>query len=532
MDVKTASAVFPYLRSCKKESEKAIDGQVQGEIPRWLKGCLIRIGSGLLDVGPDRFNHVFDGLALMHKFTFEDGKVTYQNRFLRSDSYTMNMKANRIVSSEFGTRGVPDPCKTIFQRFFSLFNLENLTDNDLVNVILYADEPYACSESNCIWKIDPDTLESLEKVYLNRHVPVNAAIAHSHEDTDGTVYNIGSTFSLNCSYNILKFPPKENKEDKPFQNSSVVCKIPSSKYLAVSYHHSFAMSENYFVFVEQPLYLSVPKMAWAHFVAGTFADSLYWDPKTPTRFHVVRRSDMKLLDTVYISKPFFVFHHINMYEEDSHLKVDLCAYDDGEVVKSLYVKALEEMFSNPKNAARGPFVSKVERFVLPLNVGSDKAGDVNLVSLPNTEAKAFKNPDGRINLVPEVLTGSQSWSAELPRINYDFNGKKYRYSYSVGRQDAMKRTHLIKVDAVNKTVIHWSEAAAIPSEPVFISDPDSKEKSEDSGVILASLLFQNDETKVSMVVLDAKSMKEIGRVTFKTESSVPADFHGTFIPKE
>ncbi|KFM61270.1 Beta,beta-carotene 9',10'-oxygenase, partial [Stegodyphus mimosarum] len=66
MESVSASAVFPYLRSCKKECDQAIDGELKGEIPRWLKGCLIRIGSGLLEVGEDRFNHVFDGLALMH----------------------------------------------------------------------------------------------------------------------------------------------------------------------------------------------------------------------------------------------------------------------------------------------------------------------------------------------------------------------------------------------------------------------------------------------------------------------------------
>ncbi|GFT71054.1 beta,beta-carotene 9',10'-oxygenase [Nephila pilipes] len=531
MDAISASAIFPYLRSCKIETEKAVDGQVQGEIPKWLKGSLIRIGSGLLEVGPDRYNHVFDGLAMMHKFAFQDGKVTYQNRFLRSDSYTSNMKANRIVTSEFATPGVPDPCKTIFQRFFSLFNLENMTDNDLVNVILYADEAYACSETNCIWKIDPDTLDSLQKVYLNRYVPVNAAIAHSHEDTDGTVYNVGSTYGLSASYNILKFPPKENKEDNAFQNASVVCKIPSAKLLSVSYHHSFAMSENYFVFVEQPLYLYIPKMAWAHFIAGAYADAMYWDESSPTRFHVVRRSDSQLLKTTYISKAFFVFHHVNMYEEDNNLVVDMCCYEEGEVIKTLYVKALEETFSNPKNKTQ-PFASKVKRYVLPLCVEGDKAADQNLVSLSNTDATAHKQPDGSIYLNPEILTGSESWSAELPRINYDFNGRNYRYSYCMARNNTLQRTHLIKVDAANKTVIPWSEEGAIPSEPVFISEPDVEKPSEDSGVILASLLYRNDETKVSMLVLDAKSMKEIGRVTYKTESSVPADFHGTFIPKK
>ena len=44
------------------------------------------------------------------------GRVTYQSRYLRSETYRRNMAANRIVVSELGTAAYPDPCKTIFQR--------------------------------------------------------------------------------------------------------------------------------------------------------------------------------------------------------------------------------------------------------------------------------------------------------------------------------------------------------------------------------------------------------------------------------
>ena len=49
-------------------------------------------------------------------FITTTGGVTYQSRYLRSDTYRRNMAANRIVVSEFGTAAYPDPCKTIFQR--------------------------------------------------------------------------------------------------------------------------------------------------------------------------------------------------------------------------------------------------------------------------------------------------------------------------------------------------------------------------------------------------------------------------------
>lgn len=70
-----------------------------------------------------RYVHWFDGMALMHRFHICEGNVTYSSRFLRSDSYVRNSDKNRIVISEFGTIAMPDPCKNIFARFFSYFQI-------------------------------------------------------------------------------------------------------------------------------------------------------------------------------------------------------------------------------------------------------------------------------------------------------------------------------------------------------------------------------------------------------------------------
>lgn len=70
-----------------------------------------------------RFNHWFDGMALLHQFEIEDGAVKYRSKFLRSDSYTANSENNRIMISEFGTLAMPDPCKSVFERFMSKFEV-------------------------------------------------------------------------------------------------------------------------------------------------------------------------------------------------------------------------------------------------------------------------------------------------------------------------------------------------------------------------------------------------------------------------
>jgi hypothetical protein len=105
-----------WLRSCEQEIIDPVEGVVSGEIPSWINGSLLRNGPGSIKVGDMTYNHLFDAAALLHRFNVADGKVTYQCRFLQSDSYKKNLAANRIVVSEFGTALAPDPCQSIFER--------------------------------------------------------------------------------------------------------------------------------------------------------------------------------------------------------------------------------------------------------------------------------------------------------------------------------------------------------------------------------------------------------------------------------
>lgn len=119
-----------------------------------------------------------------------------------------------------------------------------VTDNALVNVYPVGEDYYACTETNFITKINPDTLETIKQVGfgnqlltqgsltslptsltlipdrqclptlrpqvdLCKYVSVNGATAHPHVENDGTVYNIGNCFGKNFSlaYNIIRIPP-------------------------------------------------------------------------------------------------------------------------------------------------------------------------------------------------------------------------------------------------------------------------------------------------------------------------------------
>ena len=106
---------------------------IEGALPSWLTGSLIRTGPAKFEVGEQSYQHWFDGLAMLHCFSLQNGGVTYSNRFLHSQSYREAMDSGRIARGEFMT----DPCRTLFGRVMSFFN-PKLTDNGCVNVSVLA----------------------------------------------------------------------------------------------------------------------------------------------------------------------------------------------------------------------------------------------------------------------------------------------------------------------------------------------------------------------------------------------------------
>uniref|UniRef100_A0A3B3SDF7 Retinoid isomerohydrolase n=1 Tax=Paramormyrops kingsleyae TaxID=1676925 RepID=A0A3B3SDF7_9TELE len=88
-----------------------IPTQVTGQ----LGGGLLRLDPGLFEVGGgEPLPHLVDRQALMNKFDFKNGKVTYNCKFLGTDAYSHVMTENWVVMTEFGTVADPDPCKNIF----------------------------------------------------------------------------------------------------------------------------------------------------------------------------------------------------------------------------------------------------------------------------------------------------------------------------------------------------------------------------------------------------------------------------------
>ncbi|XP_042293434.1 beta,beta-carotene 15,15'-dioxygenase isoform X2 [Sceloporus undulatus] len=424
----------------------------------------------------------------------------------------------------------PDPCKNIFAKAFCYLShtIPEFTDNCLINIMRNGEDFYATSEVNFIRKINPRTLETLEKVDYAKYVAVNLATAHPHYDSAGNVLNMGTSIvdKGKTKYVIFKIPAsvpvcEKKKKKSCLKHLEVMCTIPSRSLLHPSYYHSFGLSENYIIFVEQPFKLDILKMATAYIRGVNWASCLVFHKDDKTWIHLIDRKTKKVTSTKFYTDAMVLFHHVNAYEEDDHVVFDVISYTDNSLYQMFYLKNLG---SNFENNVKLTAIPTCKRFVLPLQCDKDTEVGSNLVRLPSTTATAMKERDGSIYCQPEILCEG----IELPRINYDYNGKKYRYIFAAEVKWSPVPTQVVKFDVLTKERLHWEEEHCWPAEPIFVPSPNAKE--EDDGIILSTIVTSDPKKLPFLLILDAKTFKEIARATVNVELHL--DLHGCFIPQK
>jgi len=474
MDVSTETVVRPpYAKGFETlETEVELDSlPVEGQIPEWLTGTLLRNGPAKFEAGDRKLKHWFDGYAMLHRFSFGGGHVSYANRFLQSKAYraALNGKASY---GEFAT----DPCRSIFKRAATLFRPQ-ITDNCNVNLTRLGDEYIAMTETPLPIAFDPDTLETLGYSFK---APGIHATAHPHHDpARGELVAYVTHFGLRSEYRVFA------QRDRATQR-----RIAAKHVAEPSYMHSFALTERYavlvaFPFVVNPLDLAIGRRS--------FIENYRWKPERGTQLLVFDR-EAGSLRGVYEAEPCFAFHHVNAFEQGGELVIDMAAYEDAGVIGALYIDTVR--------------VSE-ERKVRPARLLRYR---VNLES-------------GRVS--EEALSDVP---IELPQIDYrQCNGRPYRYVYGTGgttsdnSEQAEFIDRLVKVDVEDGVTCEWREPGAFPGEPVFVPSP-TPDRGEDDGVLLSVVLDARGTS--FLLVLDAASLGELGRA--RVPHHIPLGFHGQY----
>jgi beta,beta-carotene 9',10'-dioxygenase len=466
MAATTTSSTTAALGFTTLEQEVTVEElPLQGELPSWLAGSLLRTGPAKFEVGERSMSHWFDGLAMLHRFSFQGGRVSYANRFLQSGAYRAAREQGRIAFGEFAT----DPCRSLFKRVQSMFS-PALTDNANVNVGRLGERFIAMTETPLPIEFDPATLATAGVAY---RPPGQLTTAHPHRDrASGAMLNYAARLGPRSSYRFFSVGP-DGAEPR------VLASLPVSE---PAYMHSFGLTERWFVLAEFPLVVNPLHLALA---GRPYIENYRWKPELGTRFTLIERDSGKAT-TGFQTDACFAFHHVNAYDEDDGVVVDLCTYRDAQIIEDLYLERLRA----GKPIAR-PALTRFRLSLADRGVRRQSLADDGL---------------------------------DLPRINYGrCNGRRHRFIWGngVGSEGWLER--IVRVDADERATLGWSQHGCYPGEPVFVPRPSAEQ--EDDGLLL-SIVLDGGRGTSALLVLDAADLSQIARA--EVPHHIPFGFHGQF----
>ena len=267
-----------------KEELTVSDLEVKGEVPKEINGLYIRNGmnprSGFSD-------HWFFGNGMLHGFNFEDGKVSYKNRYVRTPYYEKDLD---IIGS-FGDLSA-SPANT--------------------HIIKHADKFLALEEAHLPWEVD-ENLETKGAYDFNGKLKGDMT-AHPR-----TCPKTGEL--LFFSYSVMSEPYltyyRVNPAGKLVQIEPI--ELPRAVMM-----HDWNVTENHVVFMDLPI---ISDMNLAVETGSPFG----FKPEFGARLGVMPRegsnSDVRWFDI----DPCYVFHPLNSYEEGNKIILHVCRQQEAMV---------------------------------------------------------------------------------------------------------------------------------------------------------------------------------------------------------
>lgn len=496
------------LRSLNQSTDKPVEADVKGSIPNWIEGTLYRNGPGRFKFGEKFHQHLFDGGACVHKLRIQNGQVFYSNKLLDTDSYQKTLETGRLTTN-FGSVDVES---SIFERFQKLFKSSNQRkDNTNVNIAPYANEQlYALTETNLMCKLNAEDLSIEDTVNVTEYIhDLKTTFAHPHIEKDGSWLTMGVNHrgSNGPEFKFVRYKGGEEgaKAGNACEQAELIATLPSSYSYGYSYFHSFGLSENYIIFLEQAVMLSFKEYLIKTVIFnGPLCSALITDKNIPTRIHLINRKTGEIVDKKFVTDPQFTFHCINAYENQDEIILDLISYDADYFTTAVY--SYESSYSDQLLADKS-FFPLARRVKIPLN--KDDKGEIYC------EIKDLKS----------------DFPFEFPGINYSkYNGLKYKYVYGANHNRLPFSVIKLNVDEPTEFYekIYGSELEReIPSEPIFVENPEAK--SEDDGVLLVLVLCEKNDY---LSVLDAKDLTEVARADIPENVKSAYTFHGFFASQE
>lgn len=477
----------------EQETPPHKDLPVLGNLPKWLDGEFVRVSPNP-KFAPIAGYHWFDGDGMLHGLRIKDGKAAYVSRFV---------KTSRLKQEEFFGAS----------KFLKIGDLKGLFG--LLTAIIYGlriklgvlDDSYGRGTGNTALVYHHGRLLALnegDKPYALRVLEdgdlqtlglmdYDKRLTHSftaHPKVDpvtGEMFTFGYQFTPPyVTYHVV------TKEG--YMLDPVPITIPEPVMM-----HDFAITENYAIFMDLPLYFQPKNMAKGKFV-------LSFDQTKKARFGILPRYAKDDVQIRWFELPnCYIFHNANAWEDGDEVVLYTCRFPDIDL----------EMASGPVRKRLGNYRNELYEMRFNLNTG---------------EASQKKLSESAV---------------DFPRINEKYIGRKQRFVYGTRLDSLAKVEGIVKFDLQlepevgkeqievggNVEGIFQFGHGRYGSEAIFVPRESDVELEEDDGYLIC---FVHDENtgKSEVNVIDAKTMSSEPVAVVPLPARVPYGFHAFFVTEE
>ena len=449
--------------------------EIEGAVPSDLKGTFFRNGPGRQRIGETVYGHWFDGDGMISAFTFDDGRVHFKNRYVRTEKYLAETAAQAVRYRGFGTQ-IPGGLGKNFLKMPA--NPAN------TSIVHHGGHLLALNEGGRPWALNPENLETLgEFSYDGGLKPGQVFSAHGkiHQRT-GDYINFGA--------GVSGFGLKGPKPCLNLYRINAAGRLVQNKQLPLSafpFCHDFALSDRYAIFFLGSIVFG--NMLPVVLGTRTISDQINFDTSIGMRVLVLDLEDFSLVRT-FETAPGAIIHFGNAFESGDEVVVDGMFQDNFEANDTL-----KDVF-NPEGRFGGGYYF---RYHMNLNDGSLRA---------------------------EKVVETES---EFPTINPSYAGSRHRYTYTACSIDNGADSFfngIAKVDFDGHAETITLPPGYYGSEPVFA--PSLTRESEDDGYVL-EVIYNGFDHLSELQIHRAQSLNDCV-CKLRLRHHLPHQFHGLFSP--
>ncbi|WP_126173549.1 carotenoid oxygenase family protein [Altericroceibacterium xinjiangense] len=285
-------------------SECTVEGLelIEGKVPEELNGTWYRAGADR-QYPPMNGEDIFiDGEGMMFQFRFEDGHVSYRNRWVRTPRFELQRQHRRGLFGQYRNRYTAAP------------EAEGVSPGTAnTSMLWHGGRLMVLKEDDLPFEIDPDTLDTIEKTDLGGQVSAASLSAHPKVDWvtgELITYSFQAKGEATRDFAIYIFDPEGRKKHE------VWFEAPWAGVV-----HDFAVTETHIIVPFFPL--CTPDVEGLK-QGRTFYE---WHDDKPTRVAVIPRYG-KAEDIRWFEGPTTsAGHMMNAVTDGTTIHLDVCLYD-------------------------------------------------------------------------------------------------------------------------------------------------------------------------------------------------------------